>query len=98
MYRLYPHYKLDCLHGTVEGKNMSNKIAKQALVPISSIYSGDTFCLEFNADGYNSYIKFSDNKTHNECTITADQIVMDLKYRLAVSMRDIDMIRSHSKG
>ena len=53
-----------------------------------TIKNGDIICLEFNVDGDNSYIKFSRTGTNEACIITADEINMSVKYRLAASICD----------
>ena len=87
LYQLCPFYGLNCYAGIVEGKNNNNeKIVHELLAPAISIKTGDIIDLEFNADGNNSYIKFSVKGTAKACTIKAYAIELNIKYRMALSM------------
>ena len=79
------YFGLDCHFGRVEWSGLKRK---EWLEP-DDITAGTIICLEFNADGCDSYIKFSKPDTKQEVMIDSSEIKI-IKYRLAISLAEQD--------
>lgn len=78
-----PQYVMDCKYGSI---TICDEYANQNPFREHDVRQGDTICLEFNVDGEGSYISFSNNRTHKRFVIKSDEIKMEFKYRMAVSL------------
>lgn len=81
----------ECIESISCGENKTDKIPDHTFAGWGSIKKGEIVCLEFNVDGDNSCIAFDLEVVVylKRCVISADQIVMDIKYSFAASLGNI---------
>ena len=81
------YYVLSCFSGNLYGSG-TKEVKRRDYIGYDEFKTGDIVCVEFSCNGNKSHIKYYLNNVDQEIAFSADEIKMDIAYRMAITLCD----------